>query len=533
MAFAAFQPSAALGRCIKREGAKVAGGIILLLLFQICWGSSGVLFIRIADEYKPWHGWALAVCFIGTILLTAATDLMDVQLIPNLYNAMSEEFMTATLETFEGRRNSPETGKIIGIFSHLHYNAVQLFVNVREYMIPAVLSSIIGIIVLSHIHPWVGAVFGGSVVVFALTYVAAIYIMQKPVMEQDRCRLDHDQVATDLLLNIHNIYAVNNTQRQLETFRKDLTVCQQKDQNYYNAATGARSLLMIILTLGFVAPLLMLWHLHHHTKRLPLSAFTSGVFILAFIREYMFATVNHLGNMSWYSAYMLQADQTVRELLYQNDKQPARVLQSTPPADSTIRLQNVVVAELISLPDVTIAPGDRLVIRGPIGSGKSTLLNLLFGKLPYTGSVTIGGVEVRDLDIAVLRDYFLLIPQTVTLFQNTVYYNIAYGTDASREQVQALLDKYGITFARLDDNVGRQGENLSGGQRQLVFLLRGLLHRDKARIVLMDEPTSALDEKTRTLALGIITELMENRAAVIVTHDTVLETLGTRVLHLH
>jgi ABC-type multidrug transport system fused ATPase/permease subunit len=260
----------------------------------------------------------------------------------------------------------------------------------------------------------------------------------------------------------------------------------------------------------------------------------ASVFILAFIREYLYMSIHRLGQLSWYSSYLSQADDDVRVLLHQDDiQQDQSALIKVAPTESSIVLRDVVIVDRIRLPNMTIMPGERLVLRGPIGSGKSTLLNVLFGKLPYTGSVTIGGVEVRDLDIMTLRDIVLFVPQTVSLFQNTVYYNITYGKpETTREQAQTLLDKYNITFAKLDDDVGRLGENLSGGQRQLIFLLRALLRKDSAKIILLDEPTSALDPNTRRIALDIIQELIGTRSAILVTHDVALEAVATQVLHL-
>lgn len=535
-----FKPSDSLRRAVHNNSPNVAGGVILLVMFQVCWIMFGVLFTKLADKTRDVNQgtfsdkvlyWAFGLSLVGAIVFTAAQDLIDVKLIPALYRAMNDEFITSTLKTFESRRSSPQVGKIVSIFSHLHYNSVELFVNIREYMIPACISAIIGIGAFFYINRILGLMFTGAVIVFGLAYIGAIYMMQKPVLDQEECHLTRDQTTSDLLLNIHNIYAVNNTNRQIESFRDDLNRCQAKDEGYYSSASGARAMLMIVLSIAFVIPMLYLLHLaRKNTISYPM--FASGVFVLAFIREYMFATVNHLGSMAWYSAYMLQVDTKVQELLHQDELMPDKVLSTVAPENSTIRLRDVLVAEMITLPDITINPGDRLVLRGPIGSGKSTLLNVLFGKLPYTGSVTIGGVEVNDLDVTVLREFMLLIPQTVSLFENTVYYNIAYGSDASREAVQALLDKYNITFVQLDDNVGRMGEALSGGQRQLIFLLRAMMHKDKIKIILMDEPTSALDDKTRQKALQIIEDLIETRSAILVTHDFTLEQVATQVLHL-
>ena len=529
MAETKFKPSAALSKSVHANGGLVSAGIITLILFQICWVLSGLLFTKMMDEYQPKYTWALGVVLISAVALTSFQDLIDMKLIPNLYNSMNNDFVTALLETFETKRTSPNLGKAVSLFTHLHYNSVELFMNIREYMVPAVISICIGICAFFYIDRTLGMTFGAAVLLFAGLYTAAIYIMKRPGIEMEECRMDQDETTSDMLLNMHNIFAVNNTKGHLSSFHGDLNRCKQKDEKYFSSVAGARSLLMVALTIVFVAPLLVLIKLSRN-RAISIGSFAGGLFILAFIREYLFSTINHIGNMSWYSSYLIQADKNVEELLASTEVDPLLNYRTEPPADNTIILKDA--NALIKFPDLTIAPGDRLVLRGPIGSGKSTLLNVLFGKLPYTGSVTIGGIEVRELNITVLRNYIILVPQTVSLFQNTLYYNISYGNDSTREQVQALLDKFNITFATLDEDMGRLGERLSGGQRQLVFLLRALLNTKDFKIVLMDEPTSALDPKTRQIALQIIEELIGNRTAIIVTHDEALEKIATNVLHL-
>lgn len=527
-----FVPSVALGKSVQANGGLVSAAVITLILFQICWVLSGLLFTKIIDKFETKYMWALGVVLVSCIALTSVQDLIDMKLIPNLYNSMNSEFISALLKTFETKRSSPNIGKAVSLFTHLHYNSVELFMNIREYMLPAAISLFIGVGLFFYINTKLGITFSVAALLFIGLYAAAIFIMQRPGLEMEECRMEQDENTSDMLLNMHNIFAVNNTRRHLELFTGDLERCKQKDEKYFASAAGARSLLMTALTLVFVAPLIMLIKLSRD-KAITIGSFAGGVFVLAFIREYLFSTINHIGNMSWYSSYLIQADKNVDELFTTNDVDPLVNYRTEPPADNTIIVRNAVAAGFIKFPDLTIASGDRLVLRGPIGSGKSTLLNVLFGKLPYTGSITIGGIEVRELNISVLRDYIILVPQTVSLFQNTLYYNISYGNNSSREQVQSLLDKFEITFATLDENMGRLGERLSGGQRQLIFLLRALLHKDKIKIVLMDEPTSALDPKTRQIALKIIEELIGDRSAILVTHDEALEKVATEVLHLN
>jgi ABC-type bacteriocin/lantibiotic exporter with double-glycine peptidase domain len=528
-----FRPSRALQGAMKHNGSRIAGVVLSSIVFQTCWVLSGLMFSKLIDSGNAKYGWALGILLLATIVLSAAQDLIDIKLIPNLYQRMNDSFMTAIIKSFETRRNSPNTGKIVSLFSNLYFNSVELFIIVRENLVPAVTSMLVGAVVFFAIHPVLGSVFTGTIAIFAGLFVAMMIALQKTGKECEACRLDQDDSSTDMIMNMHNIFAMNMSNRHLDTFRGDLNKCLKIDRKFLTKIAGGRTVLTFGLTLVFVGSLVAIMWLTRNNK-MSVTMVAASVFILAFIREYLYMSIHRLGQLSWYSSYLSQADDDVRVLLHQDDiQQDQSALIKVAPTESSIVLRDVVIVDRIRLPNMTIMPGERLVLRGPIGSGKSTLLNVLFGKLPYTGSVTIGGVEVRDLDIMTLRDIVLFVPQTVSLFQNTVYYNITYGKpETTREQAQALLDKYNITFAKLDDDVGRLGENLSGGQRQLIFLLRALLRKDSAKIILLDEPTSALDPNTRRIALDIIQELIGTRSAILVTHDVALEAVATQVLHL-
>ncbi len=156
--------------------------------------------------------------------------------------------------------------------------------------------------------------------------------------------------------------------------------------------------------------------------------------------------------------------------------------------------------------DVTldIAAGQTVAFVGASGSGKSTLLKLLQRLWePKTGSVSIDGLDVREATLESLGAAIAKVPQDTRLFDETIRYNMLYGSPAaSEEQLLAAVRAARAEFVfdkeafpqGLDTPVGEGGAKLSGGQRQRVAIVRALLKRP--RILLLDEATSALDKKT-------------------------------------
>jgi len=174
-----------------------------------------------------------------------------------------------------------------------------------------------------------------------------------------------------------------------------------------------------------------------------------------------------------------------------------------------------------------INQGEKIALVGHIGSGKSTAIKLLLGFLPLTmGDITIRGVSIRHISNQELRKHIFYIPQKPKLFNRTLYENITYGIEGvGREKIIALLrdlklDDVAETFAeKMDQTSGLDGSHLSGGQKQIVWLLRSFF--GKSKIVVMDEPLASLDAKNKDLMLKNILKLCIGKTLIMISHDMI------------
>lgn len=169
--------------------------------------------------------------------------------------------------------------------------------------------------------------------------------------------------------------------------------------------------------------------------------------------------------------------------------------------------------------------GQSVAVVGQSGSGKTTLTSLILRFYDYQqGSILLDGVDIRDYTLKNLRQHIALVAQHVTLFNDTIERNIAYGTliNSSRDQViKAAEAANAMEFINklpegFDTLVGENGVKLSGGQRQRLSIARAILK--DAPILIMDEAMSALDtisEKKIQIALG---HVMEGRTTLIIAH---------------
>ena len=161
-----------------------------------------------------------------------------------------------------------------------------------------------------------------------------------------------------------------------------------------------------------------------------------------------------------------------------------------------------------------VGPGERLALMGPSGAGKSTLGALVARFFdPTEGRVLIDGRDARECSLAWLREQVAVVLQDTVLFSGTVHDNIAYATDAPREDVVAAARSAaaheficGLPEG-YDTDLGPQGLALSGGQRQRIGVARTLL-RDPP-ILVLDEPTTGLDAASETAVLDGLQALMQ------------------------
>ncbi|MFZ5514761.1 MAG: lipid A export permease/ATP-binding protein MsbA [Pseudomonadota bacterium] len=175
--------------------------------------------------------------------------------------------------------------------------------------------------------------------------------------------------------------------------------------------------------------------------------------------------------------------------------------------------------------DLDVPAGTTVAIVGQSGSGKSTLLNLLPRFYEATaGRILIDGVDIRELPLARLRAQLAWVGQEITLFDDSVANNIAYGSlqgtpleaiRAAADQAQASAFIEGLPEG-FETRVGERGVLLSGGQRQRIAIARALLRQ--APILLLDEATSALDTASERLIQQALEGLMRHRTTLIIAH---------------
>ena len=181
--------------------------------------------------------------------------------------------------------------------------------------------------------------------------------------------------------------------------------------------------------------------------------------------------------------------------------------------------------QTISHFSLSVKPGEMIALVGSSGAGKSTLINLIprFWA-PTEGEIYFDGIAQSELTLKSLRKQIGLVSQDVTIFDDTIANNIAYGCrdKVTREQIEAAAEAAALTdFIKtlpegLDSPAGPNGNHLSGGQRQRVSIARAFLKN--APILLLDEATSALDTESEKHIQKSLDTLLKGRTSFVVAH---------------
>ena len=517
----------------------------MLLLSYI----SGLIFQKIKDKkYRAFY--VVLVGFFFAFLLIQflhfAQEYMSSLIIPRLDTFTRTELLDAMLHhRFE--EDELKVGELMHRISKTPGHLYKHYSNTVSYLVPLVFSAIFFAGYVFWIHWKIGLVISSAFLILFFAYFYVFFFLTRDA--ESRLDMEHGLMDgyEDAIANWESIRMAQTRgaeKERMAVMSEEFETKQQHDIHMVNTLKIVSIVLFNIIMLGLLAYGI---YLSSREKAFPywkLIVLITAIFLMSKTMTNLLVkssdSVYHAGSVNQFKNFLSRfiggnVPTTTRPPTPENyatttmppTAQPDIVFDRvsyTYPGASTPVLHNV---------SLRVPFPSSVLILGSIGSGKSTLVKMLLGFYqPTSGTVAIDGIPVEHVPPSELLDKITYMNQNVLLFNRTLLENIFYGRTPDREALEALRH---CVPPRVMDNLdvvaGKQGQKLSGGERQVVLLLRTYFKPQP--VVLLDEPTANLDPESTKRAKDIIRLLVQKKTVVCITHDPAMADLFDRVYRLH
>jgi subfamily B ATP-binding cassette protein MsbA len=400
-----------------------------------------------------------------------------------------------------------------------------VFTQVLPTLFGSVISMIGVVAVMISLNPQLTLFIFGIVPVIIIVAIILGRLIQKRGTQNQDLLAANTGIATEVVKNISVVKAFTAEEHEIKRYNESL---MEVLRSVVSTSRLSSLNMSIIMFLGFDAIAAIIWFAGRQAIEGTLTLGLITTFLIYGIQIAMtFAQLSQL-----YTQLKLAVGSSKR--VFEIIDQPLTLIEPEAPVvindtrELTVSVKDVDFsygdAPALQKLNMTIPAGKIAALVGPSGAGKTTTFELLQRFYdPSAGSITVNGINIRDMGSAELRRHIAVVSQNAPLFSGTVRDNIAYGNQLADEATVIAAAKAAQAdsfIAKLPDGydtiLGEGGAGLSGGQRQRIAIARAIIK--DAPILLLDEATSALDTKSERLVQQALDELMKNRTTLVIAH---------------
>lgn len=507
----------------------------MLLLSYI----SGMIFQKIKDKkYKAFYivlvGFFLA--FLWIQFLHFAQDYMSSLIIPRLDTFTRTELLDAMLNhRFE--EDELKVGELMHRISKTPGHLYKHYSNTVNYLIPLVFSAIFFAGYVFWIHWKMGLLVALSFLILYIAYFTVFFYLTRDAGA--RLDMEHGLMDSyeDTMANWESIRMAQTRQDEKDRMVQQSQDFETKQQNDIHKVNTLKIVSIIVFNLVMILLLAYGIYLSSQQKAFPywkLIILITAIFLMSKTATNLLVktsdSIYHAGSVDQFQQFLSRFTKgnvaSPRSTSMPMSAHPVLALENvsyTYPGASQPILRDI---------SIHIPFPSSILILGSIGSGKSTLVKMLLGFYPpTTGSLTIDGIPLDHYDPSDLLHHITYMNQSVLLFHRTLLENIFYGVPTDQEALEQVRDILPPRIMdHLEEKAGKQGQRLSGGERQIILLLRTYFKPHP--VVLLDEPTANLDPESKHRAQQIIQRMMQKKTVICITHDPEMMTIFPRVYQL-
>ena len=349
----------------------------------------------------------------------------------------------------------------------------------------------------------------------------------------------------DKLSNIFSIYSAGNVDKELDSFYKKTDIYIDKFSDNLKCVNNNKVTNIILLLISYIFLNFTVIYIYYK-KEISLNLLIATLLTISYYIPCFYTITITFRELIHTLGVFKEIDPFIKDIYLYDKENKKNISDKNENNDKIIKDGNITIKNLsfsydnnivIKNISLNIKSGEKIAITGSSGNGKSTLIKLLMGYYKVDDNmILIDNIDVNKYELNNLRTQISYVNQNTKLFNSTIIENIKYGTTMTDKDVIQIINDIGIDslYSNLDHGyntkVGIGGDKLSGGQRQMIHILRCFGKNNK--IIILDEPTSSIDVYTKSLIMKAITKLSKKCTLIIITHDKELLKLVERVVVL-
>ncbi len=434
-----------------------------------------------------------------------------------------------------------DMGAIISKISFIPSIMREISSDLAAWILPRVLAIVVIAIYFFFINYRLGLVNLIMIIIFILINTS---LLNKCVVHtterQNQMELKHSE-TNDKLSNLFSIYSSGDLKSEFESYTANTNIVVKKHINSLKCVNQNKimnTLFMIALFVILNAYTTYLFKIGMISHHILVAIFITIIYLVPCfftITESITDMSHYMGILSHYNSFLRELEEV--EHANATDKRPEIRIGRGAISIRRLHFDYGGSRQLFHDLSLDIPAGDHIALVGNSGNGKSTLIKLIMGYYEVDdGMIMIDGQDINKHNLDSLRKQICYVNQNSKLFNMSIYDNISYSNDLTKEDIDRLISKMGLQgiFAGLTDGLntsaGVNGDKLSGGQKQIVHLLRAIGKKNK--IIIMDEPTAAIDVQNREIVLKAIRDLSKGKTLILITHDDALLKSVNRVVRI-
>lgn len=432
-----------------------------------------------------------------------------------------------------------ELGKLISRINTIPTIMRELSTDITIWVFPKVIAILIINAYFFYLNPYLGLVSLSSIIII----YSINYFMSKKCIPSSNLRHhlleENSEEVQNKLYNLFSIYSSGNVNKEIREYYQKTNKYSQKYKENLECVNSIRymnsifDILLFLLLNGFTSYLYL-------TKKISFGLLMAIFITVIYYLPCISTISSSLPDLVHYIGVLNETDKFLEEIYTKDDdikKKPKIKINSGKIEFKDLSFGYNKNELLFKHLNLTILDKQKVCIIGHSGNGKSTLIKLLMGYYPVkNNSIYLDGKDINDFDLNHLRSQISYVNQNNKLFNGSIYQNIQYGNQLSKEDIDKLVHKLEIKniYSNLkngfESDVGIGGDKLSGGQKQLVHILRAFGNKNK--IIILDEPTGAIDPENKQTILKVLKELSKNSTMILITHDESIMNMCDRIIKI-